>query len=47
MLRWLGRSPESFLLRGTGRRRGGLPPAGPDRRLRWNLAHLYEALAGL
>jgi len=29
MLRWLGRSPESFLLRGTGRRRGGgcRPPA--------------------
>jgi DNA-binding XRE family transcriptional regulator len=44
-LRWLGRSPESFLpgvdagLRGTE-----LPPAGPDRRLRWDLPRLYDAI---
>ncbi|MBO0728003.1 MAG: hypothetical protein J2P57_02015 [Acidimicrobiaceae bacterium] len=44
-LRWLGRSPESFL---TGApveaRKGSLPPVGPDRRLRWNLKQLHAAL---
>lgn len=43
ILRWLGRTPESFvspsLIPGTP-----LPPAGPDRRLRWSLPALYEAL---
>jgi hypothetical protein len=44
-LRWLDRSPESFLetppanLESTR-----LPAAGPDARLRWNLAALYDAL---
>ncbi len=44
-LRWLGRTPESFLVppvAGTAAMQ--LPPAGPDRRLRWNLAALYDAL---
>jgi hypothetical protein len=46
MLRWLGRSPESFL---AGSAPGeqvvvDLPVAGPDRRLRWNLKELYAAL---
>jgi hypothetical protein len=37
MLRWLDRSPESFLEE-TPRLDGSeLPAAGPDRRLRWNL----------
>jgi hypothetical protein len=45
MLRWLGPTPESFLP-GTARddTAAALPPAGPDRRLRWNLKKLYEAL---
>jgi hypothetical protein len=45
MLRWLNRRPESFL-------KGpiddvsefSLPPAGPDRRLRWNLKLLYNSM---
>jgi hypothetical protein len=45
MLRWLGRSPESFL---PGSKQddsaAALPLAGSDRRLRWNLKKLYEAL---
>lgn len=46
MLRWLGRPPEDFLV-GSPRQVGGtaLPDAGPDTRLRWDLAALYEALA--
>jgi hypothetical protein len=44
-LRWLGRSPESFLAAPAGQViEGRLPVAGPDRRLRWNLAQLYQAL---
>jgi hypothetical protein len=51
MLRWLDRSPESFL-RGSPTVAAGLPAAGPDRRLRWNLHEsprwpapgLYEAM---
>lgn len=44
MLRWLERSPESFL-RGDGiRHEAPLPPCGPDRRLRWYLPRLYEVL---
>jgi hypothetical protein len=51
ILRWLDRTPESFLP-GTGDLDGTLPAAGPDRRLRWNLngpprrpvPSLYEAM---
>ncbi len=45
MLRWLGRSPESFLAGGPGDdARFALPAAGPDRRLRWALKLLYAAM---
>lgn len=52
MLRWLDRSPESFLRGSTTVAAGALPTAGPDRRLRWNLHEsprwpapgLYEAI---
>ena len=44
MLRFLGRSPESFLVGGPGPTEAPLPPAGPDRRLRWNLDSLAAAL---
>jgi hypothetical protein len=37
MLRWLGRSPESFLRGATTVVGAPLPAAGPDQRLRWNL----------
>jgi hypothetical protein len=44
-LRWLGRTPESFLGGGVGEvGEGWLPPCGVDRRLRWDLAELYQAL---
>jgi hypothetical protein len=44
-LRWLGRSPESFLEAPAGHRADGeLPVVGSDRRLRWDLAKLYAAL---
>jgi hypothetical protein len=43
-LRWLDRSPESFLGGGEGQRGTKLPAAGPDRRPRWDLRALYEAL---
>jgi hypothetical protein len=45
MLRWLGRTPESFL-RGPGEDDGrfALPRAGPDRRLRWALKLLYATM---
>jgi hypothetical protein len=44
-LRWLGRTPESFLSRTPAwADRAALPAAGPDTRLRWNLAQLHEAL---
>jgi hypothetical protein len=47
MLRWLGRSPESFLTGGQWAATDApLPAAGPDRRLRWNLRTLYAALDG-
>jgi hypothetical protein len=45
LLRWLGRAPESFIA--VPRAVAGdtsLPSAGPDRRPRWSLAKLYEAL---
>jgi hypothetical protein len=44
MFRWLGRMPESFLSGGATRFGKALPSAGPDRRLRWDLARLYDAL---
>jgi hypothetical protein len=45
MLRWLDRTPESFLEGTAGDdRRFALPPAGPDRRLRWSLKLLYAAM---
>jgi hypothetical protein len=45
MLRWLERSPESFLADGTGDDpRFALPPVGSDRRLRWALKLLYTAM---
>jgi hypothetical protein len=46
MLRWLERTPESFLPGGDLILATLLPPAGSDRRLRWDLARLYEALDG-
>jgi hypothetical protein len=42
-LRWLQRSPESFL-EGGSPLEGGLPEVGSDRRLRWRLTYLYEAM---
>jgi hypothetical protein len=44
MLRWLGRTPESFLAGEEDGAGSALPAAGPDRRLRWNLRALYEAM---
>ena len=45
MLRWLGRSPESFLHDAVGDDPlYSLPPVGPDRRLRWALKLLYAAM---
>jgi hypothetical protein len=45
MLRWLGRTPESFLKGATGDdERFALPSAGPDRRLRWALKLLYASM---
>jgi len=52
MLRWIDRSPESFLRGSPTVSAGTLPIAGPDRRLRWNLHKsarspgpgLYEAM---
>jgi hypothetical protein len=48
MLRWLGRSPESFLEGSSGHEepRFALPEAGSDRRLRWSLKLLYAAMDG-
>lgn len=45
LLRWLGRPPEDFLV-GEIAEVGdtGLPEAGPDRRLRWDLAELHTAV---
>jgi hypothetical protein len=44
MLRWLHRSPESFLAGVANDGSFALPEAGPDRRLRWNLKLLYQDL---
>jgi hypothetical protein len=43
-LRWLNRSPESFLPGASPDQGPKLPDAGPDRRLRWDLHLLYDAL---
>ena len=44
ILRWLQRTPESFL-EGAGLEAGcALPACGPDRRPRWDLRALYEAM---
>jgi hypothetical protein len=50
MLRWLGRTPESFMPGSTAdaqtadAQRTALPAVGPDQRLRWNLKKLSDAL---
>jgi hypothetical protein len=45
MLRWLGRTPESFMPGSTAdAKKTALPFAGPDRRLRWDLQKLYIAV---
>ena len=45
ILRWLGRTPESFVRMAPASADGvALPPAGPDRRLRWDLPALADAL---
>jgi len=45
MLRWLGRTPESFLRGATADDpRFALPEAGADRRLRWALGLLYTTM---
>src|SRR5215475_13291717 len=46
MLRWLDRTPESFMPGSTlDAKRAVLPPASADQRLRWDLHKLYSALA--
>jgi hypothetical protein len=45
LLRWIGRAPEEFLtgeVVDVGEAR--LPEAGPDKRLRWDLSQLHDAL---
>jgi hypothetical protein len=45
MLRWLDRTPESFLEGGVANHpRFALPGVGADRRLRWNLKLLYQTM---
>jgi len=45
MLRWLGRTPESFMPGSTvDAKSTALPFVGPDQRLRWDLQKLYDAL---
>lgn len=45
MLRWLDRTPESFLAGGDADDpRFALPKVGSDRRLRWNLKLLYQTM---
>lgn len=45
MLRWLGRAPESFVAEPAAHLGDvALPRVGPDRRLRWDLTALYQAL---
>ncbi len=47
MLRWLSRSPEDFLEPPPAVPVTPLPEPGPDRRLRWNLKALYDAMDSL
>ena len=45
MLRWLGRSPESFVPGlDYDETKTSLPSVGEDRRLRWNLTKVYDSL---
>jgi hypothetical protein len=46
MLRWLDRTPESFLVGAVDGNdaRFALPQAGPDRRLRWSLKLLWAVM---
>jgi hypothetical protein len=44
ILRWLQRTPESFLTGAAPDAGRSLPACGPDRRLRWNLRAMYEAV---
>lgn len=44
MLRWLGKAPEEFVPGVVVTKKHALPPAGPDRRLRWSLPGTYDAL---
>jgi hypothetical protein len=45
MLRWIGCAPEEFIAHPVEGSIGvALPAAGPDRRVRWNLGALYEAM---
>lgn len=44
ILRWVGRTPESFLATVADSAVAALPSAGSDRRLRWDLPALYGAL---
>jgi hypothetical protein len=45
MLRWLDRTPESFVPGSTGdARKNVFPRAGPDQRLRWDLQRLFDSL---
>ena len=45
MLRWISRAPEEFIPHPVEvSARIDLPVAGPDRRLRWNVNALYQAL---
>lgn len=47
ILRWLDRAPESFIAGSAAdANTTALPLAGPDRRLRWDLQKLYDALDG-
>ncbi|MGH7650714.1 MAG: hypothetical protein ACREMS_02625 [Gemmatimonadaceae bacterium] len=44
ILRWLGRSPEAFMLVPPSAGATALPSAGPDVRLRWDLSAVYAAM---
>ena len=44
VLRWVGRAPEEFIPEPVAGTTGmGLPLAGPDHRLRWDLGALFDA----
>jgi hypothetical protein len=44
VLRWLGRSPESFISGMAADAGASLPAVGDDQRLRWDLGAVFEAL---